>query len=101
MWQKRSKGASILLSKEYKIDERPIEERNREMGIYPDELARFFCEMDDEQQAEFFIACARHAKEWDFSAHGQWFAVGRHLKECDCSNDSARDMVKCLNLGLL
>jgi hypothetical protein len=70
-----------------------------EHKLTPRELAEAFCEMNDEDQAQFFIECADVAKAWTFGAGSygadwQWFTVGRHLATCECSNDDARDMVR-------
>lgn len=60
----------------------------------PAELAAAFCEMDDERQAQFFIDVARIATLWDGDPGIQWMRVGRHLRDCACSTDNARDMVR-------
>ena len=64
----------------------------------PLELAEAFCELQDEEQAQFFIEAARIAEAWDrekgsLGASWQWFTVGKHLKRCACSTDEARAMV--------
>lgn len=60
--------------------------------LTPAQVAEAFCEMDDEQQAQFFIECARIAAGWD-GQFRQWFYVGKHLRTCECSNDNALAMV--------
>lgn len=51
--------------------------------------------MDDDAQARFFVECARIAAEWrgDLGFGGQWWAVGKHLRECTCSTEAARELV--------
>jgi hypothetical protein len=66
-----------------------------DIPMTPATLAAAFCEMDDEQQAQFFIEAARIAQTWPSEAKAmQWFYVGRHLKTCACSTWEARDMVR-------
>ncbi len=74
-----------------------------EVEITPAELAEFFCALDDEQQAQFFVECDRIARSWvgTTAGHGhQWWLVGRHLATCTCSNDDARDMIRELAAGI-
>lgn len=62
--------------------------------------ADWFCELNDEQQADFFIEVARRSSRWVRDHTNQWWLVGRHLGTCDCSTEEARDMVKALHDGL-
>ncbi len=67
-----------------------------------DLAAAWFCELDDERQADFFIEVARLAARWHGShdhTH-QWWLVGRHLRNCDRSTQEARDIVTSLHDGL-
>lgn len=60
-------------------------------------VANAFCEMSDEQQAQFFIEAAKLATAWNDGrgATGmQWWYVGRHLRNCACATEEARDMVR-------
>ncbi len=69
-----------------------------EVRLTPLELAKAFCELNDEAQAQFFIECARIAGEWSggLGADWQWTQVGAHLRTCSCSTDEARDMVRAI-----
>jgi len=72
-----------------------------DIKITPVQLAEAFCEMYDEDQAQFFIECARIASTWKVPPTiFQWHSVGRHLKTCSCSNDDARDMVREIAQGI-
>lgn len=59
------------------------------------QLAELFTNLDDEQQAQFFIEAARIMSGW---TNGGWayqaHLVGRHLRECPCSTIEARDLVR-------
>lgn len=50
----------------------------------PAELAVAFCDMDDREQAEFFVAVAAVGETWEggFGQWHQWSEVGQHLAEC-------------------
>lgn len=62
--------------------------------LKPAELAEAFCELGDDDQAQFFIECARIAEGWEQSAGMQWSRIGRHLATCECSTYEAREMVR-------
>jgi hypothetical protein len=75
-----------------------------DIKLTPAQLAEAFCELDDEAQAQFFIECARIGETWETRATCfQWHAVGRHLRDCECSTYEAREMVRdiaaCLEDG--
>jgi hypothetical protein len=76
----------------------------REIKLTPEELAEAFCEMDDDSQAKFFVECARIERSWDragsFMYVDQWREVGKHLRECACSTEDAREMVRRLADGI-
>lgn len=69
----------------------------------PRQLAEAFCEMNDEQQAQFFIECADIAQTtWGVSTLDiwhQWYRVGRHLRDCTCSTHEARQMITNIYSG--
>jgi hypothetical protein len=55
--------------------------------------AKWFAELDDDSQAKFFVAVTEHAKSWPRHQDSQWWEVGRHLRNCECSTNEARDMI--------
>lgn len=63
---------------------------------------QWFSGLSDELQADFFIAAAEASKEW--RCQGSWsyqfFLVGRHLRDCSCSTERARVLVREIALGL-
>jgi hypothetical protein len=71
------------------------------MSLDVEMAAKWFCALDDEKQADFFIACAREAKSWQGRAGYQWYLVGAHLRNCECSTDDAREMVRDLHGGMV
>lgn len=70
------------------------------VSLTPRQVAEAFCEMDDEKQAQFFIEAAAIAATWTGSDFPQWLFVGRHLRDCDCSNDDARALVQDIADGM-
>lgn len=59
------------------------------------QLADAFCQLTDDDQAQFFIECARIMQSWG-GAHRAMQAhyIGRHLRDCQCSTYEARELVR-------
>lgn len=76
-----------------------------EVVMTPQIAAAAFCSWSDEQQADFFIECAKIA-EVNMRGDGrmgpwfQWDSIGGHLKTCSCSTPEAREMVESIYLGM-
>jgi hypothetical protein len=65
------------------------------------QLAELFCQLTDEEQAQFFVECGRIAATWSpYGADAQWREVGKHLQVCACSTDEARGIVNEIHYGL-
>ena len=62
--------------------------------------AAWFCELDDDQQAKFFVAVAERAKSWPHGGDSQWHFIGGHLRNCECSTEAAREMIRGLAYAL-
>jgi hypothetical protein len=62
--------------------------------------AKWFAALNDDEQSKFFVAVAKEAEEYDGSAEMQWYAIGSHLKHCECSTEGARDMIRGVMHGL-
>lgn len=58
--------------------------------------ARWFAGLDDEQQVQFFKAVAKESESWPHIPDLQWCNVGRHLAQCECSSDGARELIRSL-----
>lgn len=56
--------------------------------------AKWFCNLDDDAMCKFLVAVAAEAKLWPASADNQWYYLGGHLKNCGCSTEDARQMVR-------
>ncbi len=74
-----------------------------DLKLTPEQLAEAFCDLNDEQQAQFFIEAARIGETWP-TKHGgasvQWYKIGKHLQTCECSTDDARSMVRDIHDGV-
>lgn len=75
-------------------------EKTISVSLTPRELAEAFCLMGDEAQAQFFIEIAEIVKGWSGIGETQWLEVGRHLRDCKCSNESARDVVRDIAIAI-
>ncbi len=73
-----------------------------DVKLTPEQIAEAWCDLDDEGQAQFFIECARIAAKWrPDSNFQQWFSIGRHLRDCECSTEEARGMVRDIAAPLM
>lgn len=73
-----------------------------EVAMTPLLLAQAFEGMADEEQAQFFIEVHKLANEWDSNPdaqHSQWYLVGKHLRDCSCSDEGTRDMIRSIARG--
>lgn len=60
-----------------------------------DMLAKAFAGLDDDSQAQFFVKVAKIAADtYENPQENQWWYVGRHLRECACSTEEGREMVR-------
>lgn len=71
-----------------------------EIELSIDAAADWFCGLDDDQQAKFFVACAEKAKRFERPQDFQWYAVGGHLANCECSTSDAREMIRTIADGI-
>ena len=73
-----------------------------EFDLDIDVAAGWFAGLSDEQQADFFVAVAKASQKWECQGHWatQYWLVGRHLRDCACSTDEARELVQELGTGL-
>ena len=60
-----------------------------------EQLAGLFVELDDDSQAKFFVEVARLMSTWTpHDRNMQEFYIGRHLRDCSCSTEDARDFLR-------
>lgn len=58
--------------------------------------AKWFSGLSDDEMCRFFVAVAREAKGWPTYPDMMWCYVGKHLAECECSTDDAREMLRAI-----
>ena len=64
-------------------------------------LAEIFANMDDDKQAQFFVEVAAIFKTWGhYKAESQCIYIGGHLRNCKCSTDEARELIRSIAYGL-
>lgn len=63
--------------------------------ISVEKLAEIFAHLDDDQQCKFFVEVARICQQWP-DPNGQWYYVGGHLRNCECSTPEAREMIRSI-----
>lgn len=74
-----------------------------DINLTPAMLAEAFCDMNDEEQAQVFIEIARIASAtWQpGGVYGmQLYSVGRHLRDCTCSSEEARAVIREIASGI-
>lgn len=62
--------------------------------------AKWFSGLSDDEMCKFFVAVAAEAESWPGSAETMWWYVGRHLRECECSTELARDLIRGINRAM-
>lgn len=59
--------------------------------------AKWFAALDDDSMCKFLVAVAEEAKSYPSNPDNQWYFLGGHLKNCECSTNEAREMVRSWN----
>lgn len=72
-----------------------------EIELTVETAAKWFVGLSDEQQADFFVEAAKASLAWGPLWAGQYYSAGRHLRDCECSTNEARELVKTLAEGLV
>jgi len=65
-----------------------------EIDLDIETAARWFAGLDDDQMCKFLVAVAKETESYPCSPENQWYYLGGHLRNCECSTDGARDMVR-------
>lgn len=71
-----------------------------EVELTPQDIAAAFCQMDDDEQSQFFVHVAAIMTGWceenPAAFYFQTNAIGSHLRTCKCSTEEARDLVRLI-----
>ena len=66
-----------------------------DVSMTVEQLAGLFVDLDDDSQAKFFVEVARLMQSWKpHERDMQLLYIGRHLRDCGCSTDDARDLLR-------
>lgn len=68
-------------------------ELRTEVEVTVEVLAEVFCALDDDQMCKFFVEVNRRAQLVP-AFDNQWYYLGGHLRSCECSNESTREMLR-------
>lgn len=72
-----------------------------DVEITPEMAAQAFADMNDDEQAQFFVNAARIAAEtYEGSPQSQWIRIGDHLATCKCSSDAGRELIRSIQYGM-
>lgn len=66
----------------------------------PQLLAMALAELTDDDIAQVIIELARIASTWAHQPDQMWHAIGRHLRDCECSTEEAREFVRLVAAGM-
>lgn len=69
-----------------------IEIKSR-VEVTVDLLAQCFVSLDDDQMCKFFVEVHRLAEQFP-NFDNQWYYLGGHLRNCSCSNEGTREMLR-------
>lgn len=96
----RSAAANLVrqLSASLRILEGMLDGRGDDREASVELAARLFCELDDDAQATFFcrVAAIAEAEFQGGGPEGQWWRVGNHLRDCRCSTEEGRQVVRTI-----
>ena len=72
----------------------PMVEITTQINLDIETAAKWFASLDDDQMCRFLVAVAKEAESFSGNADNQWYYLGGHLKSCECSTESAREMIR-------
>ena len=65
-----------------------------EIELDIDVAAKWFASLNDDQMCRFLVAVANEASKYPSNPDNQWYYLGGHLANCECSNNETREMIK-------
>jgi hypothetical protein len=65
-----------------------------EIELDIDTAAKWFAALNDDEMCRFLVAVARESQAYPSNPDNQWYYLGGHLRNCECSTEDARQMVK-------
>ena len=65
-----------------------------EIELDVDTAAKWFANLDDDQMCRFLVAVAAQSALYPSDPDNQWYYLGGHLRNCECSTESTREMIR-------
>lgn len=65
-----------------------------EIDLDIETAAKWFAQLDDDQMCNFLVRVAAESKAYPSDPDDQWFYLGGHLANCECSTEDAREMLR-------
>lgn len=70
-----------------------------EVALDLETAAKWFSGLSDDEMCKFFVLVADEAERWprnlmNVGPEMMWYFVGGHLRNCTCSTDAAREMIR-------
>lgn len=65
-----------------------------EIDLSIEAAAKWFAALSDDDMCAFLVAVAKEANSYPSDPDNQWYYLGGHLRNCDCSTEAAREMVR-------
>ena len=56
--------------------------------------AKWFAGLDDDAMCRFLVAVAKEAEAFQGGPENQWYYLGGHLRNCECSTEGTREMLR-------
>lgn len=65
-----------------------------EIDLDIETAAKWFAALDDDDMCRFLVAVAAEAQKYPNLPDNQWYYLGGHLRNCACSTEGAREMIR-------
>lgn len=65
-----------------------------EIDLTIEDAAKWFCSLGDDEMADFLIRVEAESRKFEGMPETQWAYLGGHLRNCECSNEETRDMLR-------
>lgn len=66
------------------------------------EMAKWWCELSDDEQAKFFVEVAIILDSWGTNKGAdQLHYIGRHLQQCECSTPGSRSVIEGIFMSMI
>lgn len=74
---------------------------NVRVTLTAEQVADAFSELNDDEQARVFVRLAEISETWPAHARlAQYAAIGKHLRECECSTPGAREVIEEIHAAM-